>query len=81
MIGRDSSLYVREPSPILNWTDPTYYGKALRAEGGAHMPDRSVCLVTLSLSEDRPGRLAASHPPQTSIIPYHTVVPYRSTIP
>ena len=40
-------------------------------EVGTRMPARSVCLVTLSLSEARPAS-AASYPSQTSTMPCHT---------
>ena len=34
------------------------------------MPARSICLVTLSLSEAGPGRFGGRHPSQTSTIPW-----------
>ena len=49
--------------------------------GAARMPARSVCLVTLSLSEAGPGRFDRQQPSTAfyHTIPYHTI-PYH-TIP
>ena len=52
-----------------------WYGMGFSG-GGARMPARSVCLVTLSLSEAGPGRFGG-HISGHKHLPYHTIQPLR----
>ena len=46
--------------------------------GGARMPARSVCLVTLSLSEAGPGRFGCQVSVTDVHLPYHTIPSLRA---